>query len=56
MSPSTGPTDRPCGERMCNYAQEIREMGVIHVGDLVVNSDPSVIGEVLSTSASEHGL
>jgi hypothetical protein len=28
----------------------------IHIGDLVVNSDPSVIGEVMATSASENGL
>ena len=41
---------------MRNYVKEIREMCEIHVGDLVVNSDPSVVGEVLATSASEHGL
>jgi hypothetical protein len=28
----------------------------IHVGDLVINSDSNVIGEVLATSTTEDGL
>lgn len=31
-------------------------MSEIHIGDLVVNSDPGVIGEVLGTSTTENGL
>jgi hypothetical protein len=31
-------------------------MRVIDVGDLVVNSDPSVIGEALTSSATGNGL
>jgi hypothetical protein len=31
-------------------------MSVIHVGDLVVNSDPRVIGEVLASSTTGNGL
>jgi hypothetical protein len=62
--PRRSPWPGPCyrtgrqafGQRIHWHTKEIYEMREIHVGDLVVNGDPSVVGEVLATSPTDKGL